>query len=327
MSELASEYGESHFIRNVEGYGEESPDPKWPEGKLVALNLVLNYEEGGEGCLLHGDDASEGLLSEIVGCPPYQGQRHVNMESLYDFGARQGFWRLHRMLTSRNIPCTVFGVGMAMQRNPQAVLAMQRAGWEVASHGYRWIDYQNVDEKTEMEHLIKTCEVHERMLGHKPVGLYQGKPNQWTRARAAKVCPNFLYSADAYNDELPYFTSAVEEPAHHLVVPYTLSENDMVFVRSANFPTGRDFAAYLIDHLSVLLEEARSGATKGKMMSVGLHCRLVGRAGRSKGLAEFLDYACAQSDVWICRRDQIAKHWYDNFWDDAWGTKPEVPIH
>ena len=165
------------------------------------------------------------------------------------------------------------------------------------------------------------------MLGYKPVGLYQGKPNTYTRMRAEKVCPNFLYSCDAYNDELPYFTTAEESPARKLVVPYTLSENDMAFVRSANFSNGREFSAYLIDHLQCLLDEVRSGETHGKMMSVGLHCRIAGRAGRAKGLKEFLDFATSQRDVWICRRDEIAKHWYDNFWQEDWGVKPDVPIH
>jgi len=319
-------YGGQYQPRDLVGYGQHPPDPKWPEGKKVALNLVLNYEEGGENCLLHGDDKSEGLLSEIVGCPFIPDARHANIESIYDFGARSGFWRLHRMLTSRNLACTVFGVGMAMERNPDACRAMIDAKWEIASHGYRWVDYQHVDEATELKHLRETVSIHQKLFGHSPVGLYQGKPNVWTRSRAHSL-GNFLYDSDSYADELPYFTSANETPAHHLVVPYTLAENDMRFVSANAYPSGREFGNYLTDHLAYLLEEARSGSTVGKMMSVGLHCRLVGRAGRAKGLADFLDYAAAQPDVWICRRDEIAKHWYENHWDPSWGEAPKVPIH
>jgi len=311
--------------RDTVGYGQFPPDPKWPGGAKVALNFVLNYEEGGENCLLHGDDKSENLLSEIVGASAYPGQRHANMESLYDFGARSGFWRLHRLLTRQQVPCTVFAVGMALQRNPDAASAMVGAGWEVASHGYRWIDYQNVDPETEAEHIRKTVAVHESILGHRPVGIYQGKPNVHTRSL---VCENggFLYDCDSYADELPYWVHDYGRP--HLVVPYTLSENDMRFAIPNGFSHGGEFFTYLRDHLDYLVKEAREVGGTGRMMNVGLHCRLVGRAGRAAGLEAFIEHAKSYGEeVWICRRDQIAKHWYENHWDSSWGQAPRVPLH
>jgi allantoinase len=229
------------------------------------------------------------------------------MESLYDYGSRAGFWRLHRLLTQKKVTCTVFAVGMALERNPQACKAMVDSGWEVASHGYRWIDYQNVSEDEEREHIARAVEIHTKLLGKRPVGIYQGKPNVRTRKLVVED-GSFLYDSDSYADDLPYWTMEHGKP--HLVIPYTLSENDMRFVSPNGFSHGGDFCKYLKDSLKYLVDEGKAGSPK--MMSVGLHCRLVGRPGRAAGLAEFIDYAKSfGKDVWICTREDIAKHWYD----------------
>lgn len=313
--------GKSYYDgRDVVGYGSNSPDPKWPRGAKVALNLVLNYEEGGENCLLHGDNESEKLLSEIVGAGALVGQRHANMESLYDYGSRAGFWRLHDLLTSKEVPCTVYAVGMALERNPEACRAMIRAGWEVASHGYRWWDYQNVDEDLERDHIRRAVQIHKDMIGVRPVGMYQGKPNVNTRRLVVEE-GGFLYDSDSYADDLPYWTFDYGKP--HLIIPYTLSENDMRFVIPNGFSHGGAFAEHLKDSLRYLVEEGRRGSPK--MMSVGLHCRLVGRPGRAAGLEEFIDYAKTFGDeVWICRRDEIARHWYKNHYPKEYGSPPDV---
>jgi putative urate catabolism protein len=308
--------------RDMVGYGQSSPDAKWPGGAKVALQIVLNYEEGGENCLLHGDSAAEHLLSDIVGASPIPNQRHTNMESLYEYGSRAGFWRIHRLLTAKEVPTTVYAVGMALERNPEAAKAMVDANWEIASHGYRWIDYQEVDETTEREHIRRTVDVHERMIGKRPVGIYQGKPNVNTRKLVVEE-GGFLYDADSYADDLPYWNTEHGRP--HLVIPYTLSENDMRFAIPNGWTHGREFSQYLIDHLNYLVEEGRAG--RSSMMSVGLHCRLVGRAGRAAGLAEFLDHAKSLgTEVWICRRDEIAKHWYENHWPEGHGDPPAVSL-
>mmetsp|Transcript_9718 Transcript_9718/g.17676 ORF Transcript_9718/g.17676 Transcript_9718/m.17676 type:complete len:332 (-) Transcript_9718:137-1132(-) len=305
--------------RDVVGYEGKPPHPKWPNGAKVALNFVLNYEEGAENCLLHGDMESEKLLSEMVGAGALEGQRHANMESLYDYGSRAGFWRLHDLL--KTVPVTVYGVGMAMERNPAACRAMVQAGWEVASHGYRWWDYQNVDEATEREHIRRTVQIHKDLIGVRPVGMYQGKPNINTRKYVVEE-GGFLYDSDAYDDDLPYWnTDYGSKP--HLIIPYTLSENDMKFASPNGFSHGGEFSRYLKDSLKYLVEEGQRGAPK--MMTVGLHCRLVGRPGRAAGLAEFLEYAKSfGDDVWICRRDEIAKHWYKNHYPEGYGRAPNV---
>lgn len=294
------------------GYGKNTPNPKWPNDAKVALNFVLNYEEGGENCLLHGDNESEKLLSEIVGAGAYTNQRHANMESLYDYGSRSGFWRLHRLLTGQNIPVTVFAVGMALERNAEACEAMKDAGWEVASHGYRWWDYQEVEEEVEREHIRRTVAIHEKIFGKKPVGMYQGKPNVNTRKLVIEE-GGFLYDSDSYADDLPYWTwnENSDSPKPHLIIPYTLSENDMRFAIPNGFSNGDEFFSLLKDSLDYLIEEGRSGAPK--MMSVGLHCRLVGRPGRAAGLKKFLVYVKSLGDdVYLCTREQIANHWYEN---------------
>ena len=244
------------------------------------------------------------------------------MESLYEYGSRAGFWRIHELLERKSVPCTVFAVGMALQRNPTAGRAMIRSGWEVASHGYRWWDYQTVPEEVEREHISRTVQIHQEVLGNRPVGLYQGKPNVQTRRLCIEE-GGFLYDSDSYSDDLPYWCHEVNPLKPHLIIPYTLSENDMRFASPNGFSHGSDFATYLKDSLRYLVEEGRRGSPK--MMTVGLHCRLVGRPGRCAGLEEFIDYAKSfGKDVWICRRDEIARHWYKNHYPDGCDPAPDV---
>jgi putative urate catabolism protein len=291
------------YARDLIGYGAEPPDPQWPGRARLALQFVINYEEGGESCVLHGDGASEAFLSEIVGASPIRGARHMNMESIYEFGARAGFWRLRRMFTSRGIPVTVFGVAMAMERNPKAVEAMLESGWEIASHGYRWIDYQEVPESVEWDHLQKAIEIHTRLTGERPKGWYLGRCSPSTHRLVAEE-GGFTYNADTYADELPYWDTSYTNP--QLMVPYTLDANDMRFATNQGFNSGDQFFSYLKDTFDVLYAE---GETAPKMMSVGLHCRLAGRPGRAAALGRFLDYVTQYKDVWLCRRIDIAEHW------------------
>lgn len=294
--------------RELIGYAGRSPLKAWPGGAVVAVNFVINYEEGAEECLLHGDDQSEKLLSEIVGAAAYKNERHANMESLFDYGSRAGFWRLHRLFQRIQIPCTVFAVGMALERNPEVCQVFKEmTDWEIASHGYRWIDYQNVDAATERDHIARTVEIHERLLGKRPVGIYQGKPNVNTRQFVIEH-GGFKYDSDSYSDDLPYWNYDYAKP--HLVIPYTLSENDMRFVNPANFATGTEFSTYLKDNLRYAVEEGQQGHPI--MMSIGLHCRL-SRPGRVAGLAEFMEYAKSfGKDVWFCTREQVADFWIEH---------------
>ncbi len=293
----------SDYPRDLVGYGRIPPHPYWPHQARVAVQFVVNYEEGGENCILHGDPASEAFLSEIVGAAPLLGVRHMNMESLYEYGSRAGFWRLHRLFTQRGIPVTVFGVAMALARNPEAVAAMQEADWEIASHGYRWIDYQYVAIDVEREHIHKAIELHTQATGSRPLGFYQGRTSPNTR-RLVVEAGGFLYDADSYADDLPYWVN--ESGQQHLVIPYTLDVNDMRFATAQGFNAGDQFYAHLRDTFDMLYQE---GETSPKMMSVGLHCRLVGRPGRALALAKFLDYVQAHERVWLCRRIDIAHHW------------------
>ncbi|MEM7407667.1 MAG: allantoinase PuuE [Pseudomonadota bacterium] len=294
----------SDYPRDLIGYGANPPQADWPGGARLALQFVINYEEGGENCTLHGDPASEAFLSEIVGAQAYPDTRHMSMESIYEYGSRAGFWRLHRLFTERQMPVTVYGVAMALQRNPQAVAAMNAADWEIASHGLRWIDYQFVPEDVEGEHVREAIAIHERVTGARPLGWYTGRNSPNTR-RLVIEAGGFLYDADSYADDLPYWDTSYGVP--HLVVPYTLDANDMRFATNQGFNSGDQFFAYLRDAFDVLYAE---GASQPKMMSVGLHCRLVGRPGRAAALARFLDYAERHDDVWICRRVDIARHWH-----------------
>jgi putative urate catabolism protein len=282
------------------GYGQRPPQAGWPDGARIAVQFVINYEEGGENCVLHGDAESESFLSEIVGAAPIEGQRHMNMESMYEYGSRAGFWRLHRMFTERDLPVTVFAVAMALERNPGVVAAMRDSAWEIASHGYRWVDYQFVDEATEREHFRKAMEIHERETGERPAGWYLGRcsPNSH---RIASEEGDFLYNSDTYCDDLPYWDRSFATP--QLMVPYTLDANDMRFATPQGFNSGQQFLDYLKDSFDVLHAEG------GRMMSIGLHCRLAGRPGRAAALGRFLDYVAAHDDVWVATRLDIAKHW------------------
>ncbi|MGI9247947.1 MAG: allantoinase PuuE [Woeseiaceae bacterium] len=288
------------YPRDMSGYGQQPPAADWPCAARTAVQFVINYEEGGENCILHGDAASEAFLSEIVGAEAIEGQRHMNMESLYEYGSRAGFWRLHRMFTQRDLPVTVFAVAMALERNPKIVAAMKNAGWEIASHGYRWVDYQFVDEATEREHLRKAIEIHERMTGARPRGWYLGRCSPNSHRLVAEE-GEFTYNADSYADDLPYWDYSFATP--QLVVPYTLDANDMRFATPQGFNSGQQFFDYLKDTFDVLHAEG------GRMMSVGLHCRLAGRPGRAAAVARFLDYVASQDDAWVATRLDIANHW------------------
>ncbi len=296
-----------NYPRDMLGYGETPPKPIWPNKAKIAVQFVINYEEGGENNILHGDAASEAFLSEIVGATAHSDVRHANMESIYEYGSRAGFWRLHRLFTERQVPVTVFGVAMAMQRNQTAVDAMLKANWEIASHGYRWIDYQFIDEDIEKAHLQQAIDIHTSCTGTRPEGFYLGRTSPNT-ARITAELDDFVYTADSYADDLPYWNLAFAKPL--LTVPYTLDANDMRFASPQGFNSGDQFYTYLKDSFDMLYEE---GAESPKMMSIGLHCRLVGRPGRAQSLARFLDYILNKDNVWLTRRIDIAKHWIAHF--------------
>ncbi|MGE7154428.1 allantoinase PuuE [Methylorubrum rhodesianum] len=291
-----------HTSRDLIGYGRDVPQADWPGGARIAVQIVLNYEEGGENCILHGDAASEAFLSEIVGAAPWPGQRHMNMESLYEYGARAGFWRLWRLFTQRAVPVTVFGVATALARNPDAVAAMREAAWEIASHGLKWIDYRDMPRAEEAAQMDAAIRLHEEVTGERPLGWYTGRSSVNTLELGLER--GFAYLADSYADDLPYWLYG--RAGTGLVVPYTLDANDMRFATAQGFNTGEHFFAYLRDSFDALYAE---GATAPKMMSVGLHCRLVGRPGRIAALARFLDHVAAHDGVWLARRIDIARHW------------------
>ena len=291
------------YPRDLIGYGRRTPDPKWPGGARLALQIVMNYEEGGERSILHGDSESESFLHEVVATEPLSGVRNMNVESTYEYGSRAGFWRLLRMFAERNIPITVYAVAMALERHPAAAAAIIEAGHEVMSHGWRWIDYQYMGEEEERAHLQRAVEILTRLTGSRPLGWYTGRQSPNTRRLVVEE-GGFLYDADAYNDDLPYWTTV--SGTGHLVIPYTLDNNDMKFGGAPGFSTGEDFYTYLRDAFDVLYAE---GATAPKMMSVGLHMRLAGRPGRAAGLARFLDHVMKHEGVWICRRVDIARYW------------------
>jgi putative urate catabolism protein len=295
------------YPRDMIGYGRTPVDPKWPGGARIAVQFVINYEEGGENNILHGDAASEAFLSEIIGAEAAEDARYMSMESIYEYGSRAGFWRLHRLFTSRNLPVTVFGIAMAMQRNPDAVTAMLEADWEIASHGLRWINYQYVDEEEERMHLQEAVKIHTEMTGAHPEGWYTGRTSPKTRDLIVEE-GGFLYDADSYADDLPYWDTSYEKP--HLVVPYTLDANDMRFATNQGFNSGDQFFAYLRDSFDCLYAE---GEDAPKMMSIGLHCRLAGRPGRFMALQRFLDHIASHDKVWLCRRADIAHHWHDTY--------------
>ncbi len=291
------------YPRDLIGYGANPPHPQWPGDARVALQIVVNYEEGGENAVLHGDPASETFLSEIIGAPAFEGRRHMSMESIYEYGSRAGFWRLMRLFEDRSLPVTIFAVGMALERNPDAAKAMVELGHEIASHGWRWINYDQIDEATERDHLHRAIECITRLTGQRPLGWYTGRTSERTQRLVAEE-GGFLYDADSYADDLPYWVKV--EGRDHLIVPYTLDANDMRFATAQGFNTGEQFFTYLRDAFDTLYEE---GEIAPKMMSVGLHCRLAGRPGRIAGLKRFLDHVQRHDKVWICRRVDIARHW------------------
>ena len=290
------------YSRDLRGYGETPPDPQWPGGARIAVQIVMNYEEGGENRIEHGDAASEAFLSEIIGAQAWPGQRHWNMESIYDYGARAGFWRLHRML--KDLPITVYGVATALERAPEQVAAMQEAGWEIATHGLKWIDYKDVPREVEADHIARAVDLHRRITGERPLGFYQGRTSMNTVALGCEE-GGFAYLADTIADDLPYWHVHQERP--QLMVPYTMDANDMRFSSGQGFGTGVEFFDYLRDSFDILYAEGQAGAPK--MMSIGLHCRLAGRPGRAMAIRRFLDHARAHEGVWFATRLDIARHW------------------
>jgi len=294
------------YPRDMIGYGSKEPRVTWPNNAKLALQIVLNYEEGAENNILHGDKSSETFLSEIIGAKAIKG-RHINMESMYEYGSRRGFWRIHKLFQEKKIPVTIFGVAMALERNPEVCNAIKNGNYEIACHGWRWIDYQNVKksvEKKDMKLAIKTIK---KIFGERPLGWYTGRCSPNTRDLVFED-GGFLYDSDSYSDDLPYWE--YKKNKKQLIIPYTLDNNDMRFATNQGFNSGDQFYTYLKDSFDALYDE---GKTNPKMMSVGLHCRLIGRAGRFQALKKFIDYVLKFDDVWICKRVDIAKHWIKNY--------------
>ena len=292
--------------RNLVGYGQKDFKIEWPNKAKIAVQFVLNYEEGGENCVLNGDKYSETFLSEIIGAKPIEG-RHMNMESIYEYGSRRGFWRIYKNFNDRKIPLTVFGVGLALEKNKEICLAIKESNFEIVSHGYKWIDYQFINEDIEKEHIIKSYEIIKSIFGEYPLGWYTGRTSPNTR-RLVVENTNVIYDSDSYSDDLPYWEKINDK--QHLIIPYTLDNNDMRFATNQGFNSGEQFFQYLKDSFDCLYKE---GETNPKMMSIGLHCRLIGRPGRIQSLLKFLDYIQQFKDVWICKRNEIAEHWYQNY--------------
>jgi putative urate catabolism protein len=292
-----------NYPRDMIGYGPNPPDARWPGNARIAVQFVLNYEEGSENCVLHGDLASETFLSEIIGAQPFMGARHMSMESFYEYGARVGVWRILDLFRSRGMPITLFAVAMALERNPAVAETALRDGHEIASHGLRWINYHGMSIDEEREHIARAIETHTRVTGERPLGWYTGRTRENTRWLVAEN-GGFIYDADDYSDELPFWSKLVGKP--HLVVPYSLDCNDMRFATAQGFNSGDQFFAYMRDSFDTLYAE---GATKPRMLSIGLHCRIVGRPGRFQALQRFVDYIAQKPDVWVARRIDIARHW------------------
>jgi allantoinase len=297
------------YPRDLIGYGRQPPHADWPAGARIAVQFVLNYEEGGENNILHGDAGSEKFLSEIIGAPSYQA-RHMSMESIYEYGSRAGVWRLLNEFEKRGLPLTIFGVAMALQRHPELTRTFVDLGHEIACHGLRWIHYQDIDEKTERDHMQSAIDIIQQLTGTMPLGWYTGRDSPNTR-RLVVENGSFLYDSDNYGDDLPFWTEVTTsngDTGSHLVVPYTLDTNDMRFATPQGFNNGEQFFQYLRDSFDVLYAE---GESTPKMLSIGLHCRLAGRPGRFAGLQRFLDHIQGHDRVWICRRIDIARHWID----------------
>jgi len=294
------------ILRNMIGYGAKGKSISWPNNARLALQIVLNYEEGGENCVLNGDKYSETFLSEIIGAKAIKG-RHISMESIYEYGSRAGFWRLHKLFKDKNIPVTIFGVGLALEQNPEVCEAIKNGNYEVAAHGYRWIDYQDVKKSIEKKHMQQAIKTIKKIFGSRPLGWYTGRCSPNTRDLVFDE-GGFLYDSDSYSDDLPYWEKRGSK--RQLIIPYTLDNNDMRFATNQGFNTGDHFYNYLKDSFDALYEE---GKTSPKMMSVGLHCRLIGRPGRIQSLKKFLDYVLKFNDIWVCKRIDIAKHWIKNY--------------
>lgn len=292
------------YRRDMIGYGANPPQANWPDGAKIAVQFVINYEEGGENCILHDDPASEAFLSEIVGAAAWPDQRHWNMESIYEYGARAGFWRLHRLFTELDIPATVYGVATALARNPEQVHAMQQAGWEIASHGLKWIEHKDMTPEVEAAQINAAVKLHTEVTGERPYGWYTGRCSENTVSLVA-AAGGFDYISDSYADDLPYWMDCGGHD--QLIIPYTLDANDMRFATPQGFNAGDQFFNYLKDSFDALYAEGENGSAK--MMSIGLHCRLIGRPGRVMALRRFMDYAKSQGDVWFARRVDIARHW------------------
>jgi allantoinase len=296
--------GPVDYPRDLAGYGRTPPDPRWPGRARVAVQFVVNFEEGGENSILHGDAASEAFLTDVLGAMPWPGTRHMNVESMFEYGSRAGFWRLWHMFTARKLPVTVFGVATALRRNPEIVAAMREAKWEIASHGLKWIDYKDFSEADERAHMRDAIRIHTEATGERPLGWYTGRSSAHT-LRLVLEDGGFLYSSDSYADDLPYWVNGPKSP--HLIIPYSLDANDMRFINAQGFANGDDFFGYLRDAFDVLYQE---GADAPKMMSIGLHCRLAGRPGRAAGLARFLDHIARFDRVFVATRLAIAQHWH-----------------
>ena len=292
------------YPRDFRGHGPDAQDARWPGGAKIAVSLVLNYEEGGENNILHGDAQSEAFLSDIAGAQPWPGQRHWNMESLYDYGARAGFWRLHRLFTGRGLPVTIYGVASALARSPEQVAAMQAAGWDIASHGLKWVDHRDMPEEVERTQIIEAIRLHTEVVGHPPRGWYTGRCSINTLRLTAETGA-FDWVSDTYDDDLPYWMEVGARD--QLVIPYTLEANDMRFATAPGYTTGEEFFTYLRETFDTLYAEGGDG--RAKMFSIGLHCRLIGRPGKIAGLIRFLDHAQKHDGVWFATRSDIAAHW------------------
>jgi len=294
------------YPRNMIGYGSKEPKVVWPNNAKLALQIVLNYEEGAENNVLHGDKHSETFLSEIIGAQAIK-DRHINMESMYEYGSKRGFWRLHKLFQEKKIPITIFGVAMALERNPEVCEAIKNGDYEVACHGWRWIDYQNVKKSVEKKDMKLAIKKLKKIFGERPMGWYTGRCSPNTRDLVFED-GGFLYDSDSYSDDLPYWE--YKKNKKQLIIPYTLDNNDMRFATNQGFNSGDQFYTYLKDSFDALYEEGKAAP---KMMSVGLHCRLIGRPGRFQSLKKFIDYVLKFDDVWICKRIDIAKHWIKNY--------------
>jgi allantoinase len=301
-------------VRDLRGYGRKPPNAAWPNAARIAVQFVVNFEEGGENNIIHGDASSEAFLSDVLGAQPWPGQRHPNVESMYEYGSRAGFWRLWRGFTSRGLTPTVFGVATALSRSREIVAAMNEAGWEIASHGLKWIEHRNMAEGDEIAAIQEAVRLHKEATGHAPLGWYTGRTSENT-LRLVIEHTDTLYSSDSYADDLPYWIRY--RARSHLIIPYSLDANDMRFINPQGFATGGDFFEYLKDTFDVLYEE---GETQPKMMSIGLHCRLAGRPGRFSPVARFLDYIVKHDRVWVPTRKEIAEHWHQKHRDLADGA-------